>query len=419
MESIAQFLPSKAPQDLFIDLARAIGVQAAPYVDPLEAAFSAQMEKLFPTAVHHFRGFMVAVESPLAAELPLMNPFHVALIAIAYLIVVFVGMQIMKNFNRFEVKTFSLLHNFCLVSISAYMCGGVLYEAWRANYGLFENVADHSPAGLPVSHQCCGFLISVILLPHFSCASFFPLSSLSFSTANGHSRKLSFYFFLFFYLGFGWGKTSEGDDGVERRCHYDDKTLIQMRGGSPETKEDSKNVLNQATTRTTQSETKTENGNSGTQEQESRKTLVRLWMDMPARHGALQIMGKERKRSDRKKKEKKRCTFSARTFFIQSLRSNATFALALAHAHAHAHTTVGHKKEIESTRRRFQSQGATNWYICRAKGIQAGRRHSGTYTGAHTEIHSDKGYFVKVLMWSDNEHPSPLSHIYQKIVPLK
>lgn len=154
MESIAQFLPSKTPQDLFIDLARAIGIQAAPYVDPLEAAFSAQMEKLFPTAVHHFRGFLVAIESPLAAELPLMNPFHVALIAISYLIVVFVGMQIMKNFDRFEVKTFSLLHNFCLVSISAYMCGGVLFEAWRANYGLFENVADHTSTGLPVSLLC-------------------------------------------------------------------------------------------------------------------------------------------------------------------------------------------------------------------------------------------------------------------------
>ncbi|KAF9203858.1 hypothetical protein CPC16_004169, partial [Podila verticillata] len=163
MESIAQFLPSKTPQDFFIDLARAIGVQAAPYVDPLEAALSAQMEKLFPTAVHHVRGFLVAVESPLVAELPLMNPFHVALIAIAYLIVVFVGMQIMKNFNRFEVKTFSLLHNFCLVSISAYMCGGILYEAWRANYGLFENVADHSPAGLPMAKMIWLFYFSKIM----------------------------------------------------------------------------------------------------------------------------------------------------------------------------------------------------------------------------------------------------------------
>jgi hypothetical protein len=31
------------------------------------------------------------------------------------------------------------------------MCGGVLYEAYQANYGLFENVVDHSAKGLPVS----------------------------------------------------------------------------------------------------------------------------------------------------------------------------------------------------------------------------------------------------------------------------
>lgn len=151
MESISQFIPNKLPQDLFIDFATAFGVRAAPYVDPLEDALTAQMEKFFPALVHHYRAFLTAVESPLAAQLPLMNPFHVVLIVIAYLVTVFVGMQIMKNFNRFEVKTFSLFHNFCLVSISAYMCGGILYEAYQSKYGLFENLADHTSTGFPVS----------------------------------------------------------------------------------------------------------------------------------------------------------------------------------------------------------------------------------------------------------------------------
>ncbi|KAG0195576.1 hypothetical protein BGX28_001063, partial [Mortierella sp. GBA30] len=163
MESIAPFLPSKMPQDLFIDLATAIGVKAAPYVDPVESALMEQLEKLFPTAVHHVRGFLVAVESPLARELPLMNPFHVLLIALAYLVAVFLGMQIMKNFDRFEVKTFSLFHNFCLVSISAYMCGGILYEAYQANYGLFENLADHSLKGLPMAKMIWLFYFSKIM----------------------------------------------------------------------------------------------------------------------------------------------------------------------------------------------------------------------------------------------------------------
>ncbi|KAF9208911.1 hypothetical protein BGZ49_007117 [Haplosporangium sp. Z 27] len=158
MESISTFV--KPPQDLFIDFARAVGVRAAPYVDPLEAALVSQLEKFFPTVVHHVRGFLVAVESPLARELPLMNPFHVLLITLGYLVTVFLGMQIMKNFNRFEVKTFSLLHNFVLVSISAYMCAGVLYEAYQAKYSLFENLADHSSKGFPMAKMVWLFYFS-------------------------------------------------------------------------------------------------------------------------------------------------------------------------------------------------------------------------------------------------------------------
>ncbi|KAF9430178.1 hypothetical protein BGZ76_000936 [Entomortierella beljakovae] len=158
MESILSQV--KPPQDLFIDFARAFGVQAAPYVDPLEEALIAQFEKYIPTAVHHVRAFLTSVESPLSHHLPLMNPFHVLLITLGYLITVFVGMQIMKNFERFEVKTFSLLHNFVLVSVSAYMCGGVLFEAYKGNYTLFENVADHSSKGLPMAKMIWLFYFS-------------------------------------------------------------------------------------------------------------------------------------------------------------------------------------------------------------------------------------------------------------------
>ncbi|KAF9908408.1 hypothetical protein EC991_009863 [Linnemannia zychae] len=163
MESISQFLPSKMPQDLFIDFATAFGVRAAPYVDPLEDALTAVFEKNIPTVVHHYRAFLTAVESPLAAQLPLMNPFHVVLIVLAYLAAVFVGMQIMKNFNRFEVKTFSLFHNFALVSISAYMCFGILYEAYQAKYGLFENLADHTSKGFPMAKMIWLFYFSKIM----------------------------------------------------------------------------------------------------------------------------------------------------------------------------------------------------------------------------------------------------------------
>ncbi|KAF9024688.1 hypothetical protein BGZ52_010469 [Haplosporangium bisporale] len=157
------FLLLTSPQDFFIDFARTVGVHAAPYVDPLENAIVSQLENVAPTAVHHVRDFLVTFESPLARELPLMNPFHVLLIASAYLVAVFLGVQIMKNFERFEIKTFSLIHNFVLVLISAYMCGGILYQAYQANYGLYGNMIDHSVKGLPMAKMIWLFYFSKIM----------------------------------------------------------------------------------------------------------------------------------------------------------------------------------------------------------------------------------------------------------------
>ncbi|KAI9239576.1 MAG: polyunsaturated fatty acid elongation enzyme [Podila humilis] len=161
MKQLSLLLTS--PQDFFIDFARTVGVHAAPYVDPLENAIVSQLENVAPTAVHHVRGFLETVESPLVRELPLMNPFHVLLIASAYLATVFLGVQIMKNFERFEIKTFSLLHNFVLVLISAYMCVGILYQAYQANYSLFENQPDHSIKGLPMAKMIWLFYFSKIM----------------------------------------------------------------------------------------------------------------------------------------------------------------------------------------------------------------------------------------------------------------
>ncbi|KAG0257349.1 hypothetical protein DFQ27_005181 [Actinomortierella ambigua] len=163
MEVIRTLLPDKLPQDLFIDAARWVGVQTAPVLDPLEAALTSQVEQLFPEAVKHVRSFLVSVESPLARELPLMNPFHVLLLVLGYFGAIIVGMQIMNFLPRFEVKTFSLLHNLCMVSLSAYMAGGVVYHAFVAKYSLFENVVDHTSAGLPMAKMIWLFYFSKIL----------------------------------------------------------------------------------------------------------------------------------------------------------------------------------------------------------------------------------------------------------------
>lgn len=90
---------------------------------------------------------------PHAKKLPLMNPFHVLLICIAYLIIVFVGKAIMKNREKFELKLFSILHNGFLVGLSAYMSFQAARIAIRDGYSIFGNGVDESERGFEVSAQ--------------------------------------------------------------------------------------------------------------------------------------------------------------------------------------------------------------------------------------------------------------------------
>lgn len=171
-------------------------------------------------------------------------------------------------------------------------------------------------------------------------------------------------------------------------------------------------MLNPATTRTKQSETKTESGNSGTPRtrEGTRSRNYDRHDSSIDDHASMSWCSSNQGQGEKgagSKEEKERYTFSARTFFIQSLHSNATFA----------HTTVGHR-EIESTEEgRFRSQGQRSDRLVGPKGYRQDTRHSGTHIGTHNR--EGQGLFAKVLTWSDNVHQSPQSHIHQKVVPLK
>jgi hypothetical protein len=76
---------------------------------------------------------------PYAKALPLMNPFHVVLITLAYLVVIFLGVQIMKHSAKFEIKMFTLVHNAFLILLSAYMWLETLRQAMNLGYGFYGN----------------------------------------------------------------------------------------------------------------------------------------------------------------------------------------------------------------------------------------------------------------------------------------
>jgi len=111
------------------------------------------VKEFFPTEWISKYNEILSYGNPHSKGLPLMNPFHVLLIAIGYLLSVFIGKAIMKNRDRLEMKLFSTLHNVFLILLSSYMCLEILRQAFIVNtYSLFGNGVDSSPKGLGMAH---------------------------------------------------------------------------------------------------------------------------------------------------------------------------------------------------------------------------------------------------------------------------
>jgi len=62
---------------------------------------------LFPAEWIKMYDDVLKMQNPQSRHFPLMNPFHVILIILAYLLLVFVGKAIMKNRPKMELKNFS------------------------------------------------------------------------------------------------------------------------------------------------------------------------------------------------------------------------------------------------------------------------------------------------------------------------
>jgi len=110
------------------------------FLKPLESAFLSAMPQ-------PYYNNMIASGNVHAKTFPLMNPFHVLLVAVGYLVIIFVGQLIMRNLKKFEMTYFSLLHNFCMVCLSGYMCCEIIHQAMINNFTFIGNGVDESPNG--------------------------------------------------------------------------------------------------------------------------------------------------------------------------------------------------------------------------------------------------------------------------------
>ncbi|KAG9301898.1 hypothetical protein G9A89_004578 [Geosiphon pyriformis] len=148
--------------DHFISIAENIGQLTNPLLKPIENNFHQLLTFLFPSLTQRISSFLLENESPLSKRLPLMNPFHVTVIMVGYLVMVFGGKRLMENKGKMNVKGLSTLHNFFLVALSSYMCYTILNEAWNQGYGLFGNPADNNESGWKMAKYVWLFYVSKI-----------------------------------------------------------------------------------------------------------------------------------------------------------------------------------------------------------------------------------------------------------------
>eukprot|EP01116_Phalansterium_solitarium_P010849 TRINITY_DN2624_c0_g1_i1.p1 TRINITY_DN2624_c0_g1~~TRINITY_DN2624_c0_g1_i1.p1 ORF type:complete len:329 (-),score=119.93 TRINITY_DN2624_c0_g1_i1:423-1352(-) len=119
-----------------------------PYVDPIEQQVRAFLKVQQPTLLSDYDAAMKTGDQ-LSKNFPLMNPFHVVLIILAYFVVVFGG-KFLMSFKKdpFQPKLLQIVHNALLVAVSAFMTYETVLQAVSNNFSLFQNAVDHKHAAL-------------------------------------------------------------------------------------------------------------------------------------------------------------------------------------------------------------------------------------------------------------------------------
>uniref|UniRef100_G3PEQ4 Elongation of very long chain fatty acids protein n=1 Tax=Gasterosteus aculeatus aculeatus TaxID=481459 RepID=G3PEQ4_GASAC len=94
------------------------------------------------------------------------SPVPVALIFLAYLLVVWAGPRLMKHREPFDLKVVLVLYNFAMVGLSAYMFHEFLVTSWLSNYSLLcqpPMQQTHISTFLQMANVCWWFFFSKVI----------------------------------------------------------------------------------------------------------------------------------------------------------------------------------------------------------------------------------------------------------------
>jgi len=104
-------------------------------LDMLESSLKSMIPKIW---VQNYE-WILSFKHPNSKFLPLMNPFSVVLIVLGYLLSILILKKIMQNRQKFELKTFTMIHNAVLILLSLYMFVETIRQALLNNFSILGN----------------------------------------------------------------------------------------------------------------------------------------------------------------------------------------------------------------------------------------------------------------------------------------
>jgi len=153
---------SEATREVIREISLLCSKYLLPWVQPLENQLRIMMKTQNSALLGTYDTSLKTGDS-LSKQFPLMNPFHVFLIIMAYLTIVYFGKFIM-SFKKepFQPKLLQILHNSMMVAVSLFLTYEATVQSLGKGYSLFGNGVRHK-SGAALARIIWIFYFSKIL----------------------------------------------------------------------------------------------------------------------------------------------------------------------------------------------------------------------------------------------------------------
>jgi elongation of very long chain fatty acids protein 4 len=127
------------------DFIQSIGDASYGIFEPLMTPFEAALRSALPNACNYVDSVVASNTHEFSKGYPLANPYTVLFSLVCYITALIALIAVSKVIGKLELRAFGIAHNLFLTVVSAYMCLGVVYEAYASGFPAPWNNAVAAP----------------------------------------------------------------------------------------------------------------------------------------------------------------------------------------------------------------------------------------------------------------------------------